>query len=106
MSDRRQCEHQKSNGIRCRAFVQADDRFCFFHSPDLARARNNAQRAGGTTRGKQNVVSLVIEIPDIRLRKSADICELLGTMMSEVRSGARCPSIIPGLVSREGFFVK
>ena len=91
MRERRQCAHQKSDGNRCRAFAQADDRFCFFHSPNLARARRNAQRAGGTTRGKQNVATLATEIPDMPLRNSADICELLSTTIREVRSGKLPP---------------
>jgi len=90
---RQKCANRKRDGKPCKAYACGDDQFCFFHSPGSTRERREAQKAGGTTRGKQNSAIAVREIPDKPLRNSADICELLSTTINEVRSGRVQPRI-------------
>jgi hypothetical protein len=93
MSSRPQCKHRRRNGQRCKAYACGDGQFCFFHSPELTPERTKAQRAGGTTRGRQNAAIAMTEIPERQLRNTADVCELLSTTINEVRSGKVQPRI-------------
>jgi hypothetical protein len=87
------CAYRKTDGKPCRAYACGDDQFCFFHSPGLIRERRRAQKAGGTTRGRQNTTPATIGIPDKPLRNPADICELLSMTINEVCSGKVQPRI-------------
>jgi hypothetical protein len=87
------CAYRKKDGEPCKAYAREDDQFCFFHSPGSTRDRREAQKAGGTTRGRQNTAIAMRETPDKPLRNSADICELLSTTINAVRSGRLQPRI-------------
>jgi hypothetical protein len=87
------CAYRKKDGEPCKAYAREDDQFCFFHSPGSTRDRREAQKAGGTTRGRQNTAIAMREIPDNPLHNSADICGLLSTTINEVRSGRLQPRI-------------
>jgi hypothetical protein len=87
------CAYRKTDGNPCKAYACGDDQFCFFHSPGSTRERSKAQKAGGTTRGRQNTTPAMIDIRDQPLRDPADICELLSMTINEVRSGKVQPRI-------------
>jgi hypothetical protein len=93
MSERRQCAHQKSNGIRCRAFAQADDRFCFFHSPDLVAAVRRPRRLAARPAENKTWQRWQWRFLTCPFANSADICVLLSTTISEVCIGKVQPRV-------------
>jgi hypothetical protein len=87
------CAYRKKDGKPCKAYACGDEQFCFFHSPESTRERKEAQKAGGTTRGRQNTTTPMTQVPDKPLWNPTDICELLSTTINEVRSGNIQPRI-------------
>jgi hypothetical protein len=81
---KRQCRYKKRDGKACRANATAPSRFCFFHDPDRAADRLQAQRAGGL---RNKAVSLSADTPDCNLKNAGDVIALLGTTINQVRRG-------------------
>src|SRR5438270_11267168 len=81
-----QCKHRTSAGKPCRAHPRGGDEFCFFHSPETIRQRREARRAGGISRSK-TVRALAADVPDIAIRNSSDVCDLLTQTINQVRRG-------------------
>jgi hypothetical protein len=86
MAEAKKCEHKKPNGQRCRANAPANDRFCFFHSPEKIRERRRARSAGGVSRS-QKTAALPPDTEERRLKSPTDVCGLLGDTINQVRCG-------------------
>jgi len=71
-----QCEQQLPSGKRCRAHARTNDRFCFFHSPEVVADRVRARRAGG-----------------VPLHNIVEICDLLADSINQVRRGQVAPRV-------------
>ena len=81
----RRCSHQPDNGTRCKANAQTGSEFCFFHDPALAEKRAAARKAGGIARSRR--VTLDADFPVKPLRTVAEVIELLGETINQVRRG-------------------
>jgi hypothetical protein len=81
----RRCQYQRENRTRCKAHAQNESSFCFFHDPALDNQRAAARKAGGIARTRRIV--LPAHIRDKSLRNAADVGELLGETINQVRRG-------------------
>ena len=79
------CRYQSERGKRCRARTQTGAEFCFFHDPALGEERAAARKAGGVARTQKAV--LPADAPIRALRNAADVVELLGETINQVRRG-------------------
>jgi hypothetical protein len=88
---KRQCRYKKRDGKACRANATASSGvFCFFHDPDGAADRLEAQRAGGL---RNKGTSLPPDTPDCDLKNVADVVLLLGLTLNQVRKGQIDPRV-------------
>src|SRR5262245_12370370 len=81
-----QCEYVKPDGERCRARAMAGSPLCFFHAPERAAQRAEANRAGGKARSKPATV-LPPETPDLPLRSIPDVGAYLAVTLNQTRKG-------------------
>ena len=87
-----QCEQQLPSGKRCRAHARTNDRFCFFHSPEVVADRVRARRAGGVVRSSVAAV-LPGNTQDVPLHNIVEICDLLADSINQVRRGQVAPRV-------------
>jgi hypothetical protein len=89
-SNKRSCEGQKPDGVRCQAAALPDSDFCFFHDPSREIERRAAQAEGG----RQNrMKTLNAGAPDINIRACKDVVALLSETINQVRKGLIDPRI-------------
>ena len=81
----RRCQYQRKNRTRCGAHSQNGLPFCFFHDPALDGQRAAARKAGGIARTRG--VVLPAHVPVKSLRTAADVGDLLGETINQVRRG-------------------
>ena len=81
----RRCQYQRKNRTRCKAPAQNRSPFCFFHDRALDSRRAAARKAGGIARTHK--VVLPAHVPVKSLRTAADVGELLGETINQVRRG-------------------
>jgi hypothetical protein len=81
----RSCRYKPRDGRQCKAKAQTGAEFCFFHDPALGEERTAARRAGGIARTRK--VTLPTDLPTKRLQTAADVVELLGDTINQVRRG-------------------
>ncbi len=81
----RRCQFQRRDRTRCKAHAHSGLPFCFFHDPALHNQRAAARKAGGIARTRR--VVLPAHAPVKSLRTAADIGELLGETINQVRRG-------------------
>jgi hypothetical protein len=81
----RRCRYERDEGTYCRANAQAESPYCFFHDPALVEQRATARRAGGIARTQR--VVLPGGLPIKRLQTAAELVELLGETINQVRRG-------------------
>ena len=88
MPDSPQCEHEREDGVRCRARPMAGARFCFRHNPEpaVAAQRDAANRRGGRARARA-VAVLPADTPDLELNSVSDVVALVGVTINQVRRG-------------------
>lgn len=79
------CQYQRNNTSRCKAHAQNGSPFCFFHDPARDSQRAAARKAGGIARTRS--VVLPAHTPIKSLRTAADVGELLGETINQVRRG-------------------
>jgi hypothetical protein len=79
------CQHRNKNRTRCKAHAQNGSPFCFFHDPALGSQRAAARKAGGIARTRR--VVLPAQVPVKSLRTAAEVGELLGETINQVRRG-------------------
>jgi hypothetical protein len=82
----RRCRFVSEAERQCKANAQLASEFCFFHDPVLEERRTAARRAGGIARTRPIV--LPANLPAISLHTAADVVELLGETINQVRRGA------------------
>jgi hypothetical protein len=86
------CQHIKDDGTPCQANALKDSDLCFFHDPASEDKRQAARKAGGHERSKKASV-LPPDTPNLPLKTSADVVELLAETINQVRRGDIDPRI-------------
>jgi hypothetical protein len=87
---KRSCTATKRHGGRCQAAALPGSDYCFFHDPAKAAARRRAQSLGG--RGNR-MATLPADTPDVKVEHGADVVNLLGTTINQVRRGEIDPRV-------------
>lgn len=100
-----QCRHAKPDRSRCRANALHGSRFCFFHDPNSAVAREAARRNGGIERSRRAAV-LPTNTPDRPLTNAADVTGLLAETINQVRRGEIDPRISNAVGYLAGILLK
>jgi hypothetical protein len=86
MTETKQCQYVKADGQCCRAKPLPGKAVCLFHDPERAKQAQAARRRGGINRSKPRAV-LPADTPDLPLASFADVCQLLGETINQVRIG-------------------
>jgi hypothetical protein len=81
----RRCRYEREEASHCKANAQTSSEFCFFHDPALVKDRAAARRAGGIARTRKIV--LPNDLPVKRLQTVAEVVELLGETINQLRRG-------------------
>src|SRR5207302_2423169 len=81
----KRCTYEGEGGSQCKANTQGGTVFCFFHDPALHEERAAARRAGGIARTRKIVLPANLAVK--RLQTVADVAELLGETINQVRRG-------------------
>ena len=100
-----QCRKIKPGGVRCRANIRNGSKYCFFHDPHSAPARDAARKAGGIQRSRKAAV-LPSDTPDKPLASGADVIGLLGETINQVRRGEVDPRISNAVGYLAGILLK
>jgi hypothetical protein len=87
---KRQCRYKRSDGRECQANAIAGSGLCFFHDPERAADRSEAQRTGGL---RNKGVSLPADTPDFEMRNVRDVVAMLGVTINQVRRGQIDPRV-------------
>ena len=83
MEHDKKCTHILDNGEKCRAWALKDKVFCFSHDPESKDAKALAVRNGGLVKP----IRIETALEAIEVKTPTDVVMLLGTAISEVRSG-------------------
>ena len=87
---KRPCRAKKPDGSSCQAAALPGSDFCFFHDPDLADERREANAFGG----RQNrMKTLDADAPDVKVESCQDIVRLIGETINQVRKGQLDPRV-------------
>ena len=89
-SIKRQCRAMTADGSRCKAAALTGSDFCFFHDPDRAEERREAQILGGR-QGKAR--TLAEDEADLPIESSQDVVRLLSDTINQVRKGQLDPRV-------------
>lgn len=81
----RHCKYRRENGTYCKAKALHKSLFCFFHDPAVSKKRAAARKAGGVARTRK--VTLPANLPFKQLQTMAEVVELLGETINQVRRG-------------------
>ncbi len=103
--NRSSCRHIRPDGVRCRANTLIGSKYCFFHDPQSAPARDAARRAGGVRRSWRAAV-LPPDTPDKPLASGADVISLLAETINQVRRGEVDPRISNAIGYLAGILLK
>lgn len=87
---KRPCQAKTADGSSCQAAALTGSDFCFFHDPDRAADRREANAAGGR-QGKMK--TLDADAGDIRVESCQDVVKLLSDTINQVRKGDLDPRI-------------
>jgi hypothetical protein len=83
-SDHRKCQGTTLDGDPCSAFPQNNSEFCYFHDPERAQARLDAQARGGKS---NRASSMQIELSEFAPKAPKDLQPLLVALMNGVSNG-------------------
>lgn len=87
---KRPCQAKTPDGADCQAAALAGSDFCFFHDPDRADDRREANAAGG----RQNrMKTLSADAPDVKVESCQDVVRLISETINQVRRGDLDPRI-------------
>jgi hypothetical protein len=86
MADPVQCVAARADGSPCRARPLPGKDRCAFHDPDMKARRDAGRVAGGRARAKKAAV-LPEGAPDAKLGTIAEVAELLGLTINQLRKG-------------------
>ena len=70
------CKGTKADGTPCTAPALRTSEFCFFHAPEMAKRRKQAQSDGGSKRAQAPVRVLPPPPPEFDLGNKSDILRL------------------------------
>ena len=90
------CQFRKKNGSKCNADAQTGKEVCVFHDPEQSATVRRARRAGGIKRSRRALV-LPPHTPDVALRSSSDVSELITEAINQLRRGQLEPRIANGV---------
>jgi len=89
-SIKRQCRAKTADGSDCQAAALTGADFCFFHDPDRAADRREANAAGGR-QGKMKTLDPTAE--DVNVESCQDVVRLLSDTINQVRKGQLDPRV-------------
>jgi hypothetical protein len=75
------CKFIKSNGETCKSLSLKDEKFCYWHSKSIPEKVKQENRSNG---GKQKVIKVNGEFPEIELNSIGDILKLNSLMINKV----------------------
>lgn len=84
------CRARKPDGVRCKAAALVGSDFCYFHDPEKAEERREAQAQGGR---QGHLKALPPDTPDVRLDSCASAAGLLSETINQVRKGELDPRV-------------
>jgi hypothetical protein len=84
------CRATKPDGSSCQAAALPGSDFCFFHDPDRADERREANAAGGR-QGKMKTLDAAA--PDIKVESCQDVVRLISETINQVRRGQLDPRV-------------
>ena len=87
---KRPCQARTGDGSGCQAAALAGSDFCFFHDPDRADERREANAAGGR-QGKMK--TLAADALDVRVESCQDVVRLISETINQVRRGELDPRV-------------
>jgi len=87
---KRPCRATKPDGSSCQAAALPGSDFCFFHDPDRADERREANAAGGR-QGKMKTLDAVT--PDVKIESCQDVVRLISETINQVRRGELDPRV-------------
>lgn len=99
---KRKCQAQKPDGSPCRTAALPSTDFCFFHDPDQADKRREAQSLGGSNRMK----TLDASTPDVQVASCQDVVGLVSDTINQVRKGQLDPRIANAVGYLAGILIK
>lgn len=87
---KRPCQAKTADGSSCRTAALTGSDFCFFHDPDRATDRLEANAAGG----RQNrMKTLDGTAPDVKIESCQDVVRLISETINQVRRGELDPRV-------------
>lgn len=87
---KRPCRAKKPDGSACLTAALPDGDFCFFHDPDRADERHEANAAGGRN-GRMKTMDAAA--PDVKVESCQDVVRLLSDTINQVRRGELDPRV-------------
>lgn len=84
------CQARTGDGSACQAAALPSSDFCFFHDPDRADERRQANAAGGR-QGKMKTLDAAA--PDIKIESCQDVVRLISETINQVRRGELDPRV-------------
>src|ERR1700722_17831905 len=84
------CSAIKRDRTRCSAATIPGSEFCFFHDPEKAEDRRQAQSQGGRN---NRMKTLPESAPNVRVGNSGDAIALISQTINQVRKGQIDPRI-------------
>jgi hypothetical protein len=89
-SIKRPCQAKKPDGSSCQAAALPGTDFCFFHDPDRADERREAQSFGGS---RNRMKTLDASAPDVKVESCQDVVRLISETINQVRKGQLDPRV-------------
>lgn len=86
----RKCRGKRADGDPCHAAVASGSDYCFFHDPDRAEERREAQALGGS---RNRMKTLATDAPDVTVGTCEDVVRLLAKTINQVRRGEIDPRV-------------
>jgi len=87
---KRPCQARKPDGASCQAAALPGSDFCFFHDPDRADERRDAQSFGGS---RNRMKTLSADAPDVKIESCQDVVRLISETINQVRRGDLDPRV-------------
>lgn len=87
---KRPCRARKPDGTGCQAAALPGSDFCFFHDPDRADERRDAQSFGGS---RNRMKTLDASAPDVKIESCQDVVRLISETINQVRKGQVDPRV-------------
>jgi hypothetical protein len=89
-TDKTSCKAKKPDGSDCQAVALPGSEFCFFHDPEKAEKRREAQSLGGR---HNHMKTLDEDTPDLKIENCQDTVPLLSETINQVRKGQIDPRV-------------